>query len=249
MFMLYGFAWAKSMRRTKFSQEPLIFVVTSAGPQWRPVKDCIWTSDVYTEEMFRNRVAIGLVYHEHEDLFVRQFGVERVTSSMICDEIREKLLGMPSPPPIAGVKCLIRTINDLVNMEGMTAAGYDGKKLRILPLRSPSNALISEPKFEVGDSAADFIIDDRKDLKALGQKARWLDFTFEEVKELGPFIWWLGLDNKRVSSLVRRSVTVETDSEVTVLKSKDRSIARKAHALLRYVLSCCRPQISSLGCS
>lgn len=148
---------------------------------------------------------------------------------MVYDEL--VLLGSSSDTSAIDVRDPIMSLNsflmdtELVNWPKATNL----MRAKILPIRAP-NQIVS-----LASAETDFVIVDRTHLgEIFAAQVKTLDFSFDDVRRLDPFIQFLGQSRKRLSETIREITTVD-ESEKQPLHSRQRQIGPKAHALYRYV--------------
>ncbi|OHF03687.1 hypothetical protein CORC01_01006 [Colletotrichum orchidophilum] len=208
--------------RAKFRTMPLIFVPNGEMSGWCTTAECLWSSGA----KIHGRTTLSSIYEDLEDFFVEKLGVQRLTLTMACDELLKKGHGGPSDT-VAKVKETISAINTL--LQSTTSYPDPGPLLKsaIFPIEYPTGKVLLET------ASTQFVIRDRKPLAEMfASKVKFLDFTLDEVHELGNYFSWLGLDSRYISSSVKEISTVAGDSQLR-LRHPDRDIKRRASGIYR----------------
>lgn len=145
---------------------------------------------------------------------------------MAYDELKE-MGGRVPPPSVAAVKETIWALNSLLDT---TADPPDEESIflgTVFPVRYPNKSV----KLQSGRTQ--FAIADRKTLGDIfSPQAKMLDFTLDEVRRLRPFLSWLNLESRYLSTSVREISTV-AGGRMDELQCPDREIRQKAFGLLR----------------
>ncbi|KAF9772494.1 hypothetical protein IL306_009798 [Fusarium sp. DS 682] len=214
---------ATKLRHEKtFAEEPLIYFNIGNVSRWYTVGECLWSSAT----QIRGRVALNDLYPDLEDFFVSFLGVQELTLGMAYDELKEMGSRVP-PPSIVAVKETIWALNSLL---GSTVDQPDENPIfrgTVFPVRYPNGSV----KLQSGRTQ--FAIADRKALRDIfAPQAKMLDFTLDEVRRLRPFLLWLGMETRYLSTSVREISTV-ADGRMDKLQYPDREIMQKADGLPR----------------
>ncbi|ROV88550.1 hypothetical protein VMCG_10385 [Cytospora schulzeri] len=222
--------------RDAFENEALICVPSHDGQSWHKASQCVWS----IAASLRGKVSLNSEYEGFEDFFVNFIGVKPVDLRMAIEELKK--VGSHSGPQavsIQDVKDTVMTVNSLLANE--TRPPPPGKILdhRIFPIRQPSGTI------ECGTGVDDFFIVDREPLRrSFEGSVKFLDFTLDEVVELGPFITWTGLETRYISSCVKEYTSFGGSGE-RALSHPNREIRHKAHALLRVAYHFNSPRTTS----
>ncbi|KAI0975554.1 hypothetical protein F4678DRAFT_417638 [Xylaria arbuscula] len=207
---------------TDLSEEELIQVketfstnalILCAG-EWFTTDACIWSSAT----SIPGKAAINSDWPSMKSFFVQFLGVSPLTLNMVYEELQRK--SGSEDIPISELKQELWQFNSLLAVSEENLDKDPILKSRIFPVRSPDG-----PVALVSVAETDFAIVDRKALGVkFGESAKLLDFTFEEVHRLQPFLEWTGLDKRRLSVKV---------TEVTVLVSNDGKRLRQSRLQLQ----------------
>ncbi|KAF5714682.1 hypothetical protein FMUND_7251 [Fusarium mundagurra] len=219
--------------RKTFAEEPLIYFNVGNVSRWYTVGECLWSSAT----QIRGRVALNDLYPDLEDFFVSFLGVQELTLDMAYDELKEMGSRVP-PPSVAAVKETIWALNSLLDT---TADPPDEEPIfrgTVFPVRYPNKSV----KLQSGRTQ--FAIADRKALGDIfGPQAKMLDFTLDEVRRLRPFLSWLDLEKRYLSTSVREISTV-AGGRMDELQYPDRDIRQKATGLFRIAVHFNSPRTS-----
>lgn len=181
----------------------------------------MWSS----ETAIRGKVILNECWEGHESFFVNKLGVKFLTLQMVYDELRQSLQSSTEE-----VKVAILSFNGLLQTEPSHLDPKPIRKAKIFPVRY-SNGTVVLSSMDVG-----FAIGDRDKLKTQFQdKISLLDFDLEDVCRLKPFFEWVGLQNRYLSTSVRESTSISSDSGRPI-SSRNRDLKRKAYHIARYVL-------------
>lgn len=168
-------------------------------------------------------------YEDLECFFVEFLGVKTLTLELIHDELIR--LGSSPTATVADTVDKIMAMNSyMIDMDPATYPDRDKMMdAKVLPIRYPDSSV------ELASAESDFIIVDRTHLGAIfAPKVQTFDFDFDATCHLRPFIRWLGLDQKYLSSQIREITRVdEEDKQPLGKKYREREICSKAHALYR----------------
>ena len=211
--------------RNKFEADKLIYVPLGRDGQhkWHEVSGCIWSS--------KTRIGSKVTLEEHyanlKPFFVDFLGVRTLTLSMVYEELVR--LGSLPDASIEDTMDHIMSLNSFL-METNPADYPSSSQLvdaNILPIWEVDGTV------SLASSKSDFVICDRTHLeKIFAAKFNELDFIFEDVCRLGPFIEYLGINKKRLSEAVIESTKVDPN-DVQPLARADREIGPKAYSLYR----------------
>ncbi|KAK5625070.1 hypothetical protein RRF57_000786 [Xylaria bambusicola] len=227
--------------RHVFNSEALIYVPERDSGSWYTVSQCIWSTAVHIQ----GRVPLKELYPDLEEFFTDLLGVSRLTLEMAYEDLKVKGNSNPEPP-IQEVKDTIFAFNALLQSSSTSTPRLDPTELlksKIFPIRYPQRSV----KLKVGST--DFAIVDRElYYEAFASQIKLLDFNLDETRRLDPFINWLGLSRRYLSVAVKEISTIETQSRtLRLLKNSRRSIANKAHGLLRIATHYNSPRTGSLS--
>ncbi|KAI8691937.1 hypothetical protein NCS56_00187800 [Fusarium sp. Ph1] len=205
-----------------FAEEPLVYVNIGNTSRWYTAGECLWSSAT----QIRGRVALNDLYPDLEDFFVSFLGVQELTLDMAYDELKEMSARVPSPS-ITAVKETIWALNSLL----VSADDFPDEEPifigKVFPVKYPNGSV----KLQTGRTQ--FAITDRKALGDIfGPQAKILDFSLDEVRRLRPFLSWLGLETRYLSTMVREISTV-AGGRMDRLQYPDRDIRQKADGLYR----------------
>jgi len=201
----------------------LIYFNAGNVSRWYTVSECLWSSAT----QIRGRVALNDLYPDLEDFFVSFLGVQELTLGMAYDELKEMGARVPSPP-IAAVRETIWALNSLLPSTGHLPDKEPVFRGAIFPVKYPNGSV----KLQSG--CTQFAIADRKTLGDIFvPHAKTLDFTLDEVRLLRPFLSWLNLESRYLSTSVREISTV-AGGGMEKLQSPDREINQRAEGLYRY---------------
>ncbi|KAM0492979.1 hypothetical protein ACHAP8_009508 [Fusarium lateritium] len=208
--------------RKAFAEEKLIYFSVGNVSRWYTVSECLWSSAT----QIRGRVALNDLYPDLEDFFVNFLGVQELTLSMAYDELKEMGNRIPCPP-IAAVKDTIWAFNSLLATPERLPDERPVWKGTVFPVKYPNGSV------NLQSGRTEFAIVDRKALGDIfGTRAKTLDFTLDEVRRLQPFLSWLNMGSRYLSTSVREISTVAGD-HLNKLQSLDREIKQKANGLYR----------------
>ncbi|TGJ87512.1 hypothetical protein E0Z10_g1294 [Xylaria hypoxylon] len=201
-----------------FSTRPLIL----AAGSWHTTDACIWSSATYIP----GKAALNSDWPYMKIFFVHFLGVPTLTLNMVYEELQRK--GASENTGISEMKQELWQFNSLLSVSRERLNTSPILNSRVFPVRSPdgSVALLSA-------ASNDFAILDRKVLgMQFGELAKLLDFTFDEVHRLQPFLQWAGLDERRLSVRVTE-VTAPVVSAENMLQESKLQIKPRAYALCR----------------
>ncbi|CAM1500468.1 Fc.00g096300.m01.CDS01 [Cosmosporella sp. VM-42] len=221
-----------------FADEPLIYISANNRTGWHTVTECLWSSAT----QIQGRVALNDLYPDLEDFFVDFLGVQELTLDMAYDELKEK--GSREPPPsVEDVEQTIWAFNSLLQTTESRPNHTAILNSRVFPVRYPNGQV------KLHTARAQFAIFDRKAIGDIFRpQAKFLVFTLDEVRKLKPFLEWLKLDARYLSTMVREISTV-AGGEMTRLRHPDRDIRQKARGLLRIAVHFNSPRTDNNGWS
>ncbi|PYI03189.1 hypothetical protein BO78DRAFT_452009 [Aspergillus sclerotiicarbonarius CBS 121057] len=206
--------------RWEFEQHALIYHKGASDARWYRPSQCLWSTGTEIKGM----VALDGLYEQLPGFFIDLLGVRTLT----LDMIHEKLVDQGrAQAAIGDIKDTIRLLNAYIQVAEVTSNPKQIRESKVLPVRYPNGTvgLIS--------ATIDFAIVDRKHLSDLfSGKAKLLDFRMNEIVQLQPFLRWLGLESRYLSSCTKE-ISMLSEQMHLPLSSPDRNISRKAHALLR----------------
>ncbi|RGP70137.1 hypothetical protein FSPOR_4249 [Fusarium sporotrichioides] len=218
--------------RKVFAEENLIYFNIGNVSRWCTVGECLWSSAT----QIQGRVALNNLYPDLEDFFVNFLGVQELTLSMAYDELKEMGTRDPSPP-IAAVKDTIWALNSLLVTADRLPDRRPVLKGTVFPVKYPNGSV----KLQSGRT--EFAIVDRKAMGDIfGTQAKTLDFTLDDVRRLQPFVSWLNMESRYLSTSVREISTV-ANGRMDKLQSSDREIKQKAEGLYRIAVHYNSPRV------
>jgi hypothetical protein len=201
----------------EFGENPLIF--NPEDGSWHNTYDCLWSTTTRIPGM----IALVEHYEELEDFFVGTLGVEQMTLQMVYDKLKDNTPALS----VTEAKSTLLAFSALLISADEKPARNPVLESQVFPVRGPDGTLELRKGTEI------FAIIDRADLaKDFEGKASLLDFTLEEFRSLQALISWAGLENRVLSVAVKEITSVDSDS-VRPVRSSQRQINRRAHALLR----------------
>ncbi|KAI1773105.1 hypothetical protein F4818DRAFT_443468 [Hypoxylon cercidicola] len=202
-----------------------------ANEKWYKPSQCLWSS---TSTPIRGRVNLSDAYEpEFEQFFVEVLGVRGVDANLVYNELLEL---KPTEASVGHVKDLIWNLNSLLEIEHPNFS-----KLPLLPLRFDGRAFL--PLFD----NSEFAILDRKPLVPIfGDKITLLDFTYQEVFQLKPFIEWAGLEDRYLSRLVKETSTLDSSDKLPI-SDASQDVRTKAYGLYRIATHLKSPRIQQNG--
>ena len=169
-------------------------------------------------------------YDGLESFFLDIIGIQKMTLKMLYDKLSDPDLDV-SLDELKGDLLEFSALLSKVESE-KAVDSLDVFRMRnncIFPVRRPGGEVV----LRSGD--AQFAIVDRAPLAAsFRDKAQLLDFNMEQVRGLGPFIRWTGLQDRFLSTSVRE-IFVPDRTSSRPISEPQREINKKACALLRYI--------------
>ncbi|KAI1418939.1 hypothetical protein F5Y12DRAFT_780524 [Xylaria sp. FL1777] len=204
--------------RETFSTKALVL----AAGGWHTTVACIWSSAT----SIPGRAALNTDWPSMKMFFVHLLGVSILTLNMVYKELQRK--GASENISISEMKQELWQFNSLLAVSQETLNVSPIVKGRVFPVRTPDGSVTL-----LSAAENDFAIVDRKALGIkFGQLAKLLDFTFDEVHRLQPFLEWAGLENRRLSVKVTE-VTAPVSDNGNLLQESERQIKPRAYALCR----------------
>jgi hypothetical protein len=169
-----------------------------------------------------------------EAFFVDCLKVAKPTLDMLAQELQleaRSLAGVELSNEDVSVRKM-KVIIQAINSMSLNNSGPVREKLRlspIFPVRYEDGSLRLET------AAGEFSIRDREIYwKAFNKRVPMLELTLEEVHELGPFLCWMDLESRYLSSRVtERSEFNGTQDDCSMRLTEDLRI--RATAIFRYV--------------
>ncbi|KAF2965913.1 hypothetical protein GQX73_g7664 [Xylaria multiplex] len=195
-------------------------LILAAG-SWHTTDACIWSSATYIP----GKAALNTDWPSLKMFFVHFLGVPTLTLNMVYKELQRK--GASENTSISEMKQELWQFNSLLSVSQERLSAEPILNSRVFPVRSPdgSVALLSA-------ASNDFAVVDRKALGLrFNELAKLLDFTFDEVHRLQPFLAWAGLDERRLS--VRVAEVTAPVVSAHLLRESKLQIQPRAYALCR----------------
>ncbi|KAL4924172.1 uncharacterized protein BDV17DRAFT_301281 [Aspergillus undulatus] len=218
--------------REQFENSSFVYLESADGKKWHKPSECLWS----TVTDIKGMVALNDVYEELSEFFIDLLSVRTLTLQMVHDKLVEQGSRQSS---VEEVKETIWHLNSYMQSESNLPDPRRVLTARIFPVRYPNGSV------ELCSGDLDFAIADRKHLMGLfSGNAKILDFNVNEIARLEPFLRWLGLNKRYLSSSVKEISSLRGDSSRS-LTLPDRNIARKAHGLLRIAVHFRSPRISN----
>lgn len=188
------------------------------------MEDCIWSS--VSASGVGSRTNLATQYPTLEAFFVRKVGVEKLTLSMVYDEL---LSLSPQDTTVAEFKTQIWSFNSLLKTETLGEGQTPPLLLEkpILPIRYPGGQVCLRA------ANTQFAVVDHKSLgDRFHDKVKTLDFHDREVRKLKPFLRWAGLEDRYISCKVKETTNLGSGDNFPVSEPRY-NIRKKAHGLLR----------------
>ncbi|KAL4958989.1 uncharacterized protein BDV14DRAFT_22393 [Aspergillus stella-maris] len=207
--------------REKFETETLICDEPAGDkPRWYKSSECLWSSPTEIKGM----LTLDDKYEELPEFFIELLGVRTLSLQMVHDKLVEQGKGQAS---VEEVKETVWLLNSYFQHETNLPSPQQVLEAKVFPVRYPTGGT------QLCSDAANFAIPDRKHLSDLfSGKAKFLDFSTNEIARLEPFITWAGQEKRYLSNVVKEISTVRGESHRSS-NSPGLNIARKAHGLLR----------------
>lgn len=187
---------------------------------WYRVDQCIWSSEVEIGGM----APLEEKYPLLEEWFVDFLGVADLTPEILINELK----GRWGPQKtFSEMKQGLLKLSSLLQEAETKPDAAEFRKCSVFPVHD------ADGTERLCTDEAWFTIEDRKPLgEIFRDKVSFLDFTFEEVRELRHLISWLGYESRYLSAYVKETTAIGTDERIRVYR-KDRQITDKAYALTR----------------
>lgn len=188
---------------------------------WYKVSQCLWSSAT----QIRGMITLNDHYGSMNGFFVDFLGVATLTLQMVYEELMEK--GASDRTTIPQVKETIWAFNSLLAAERELPNPEPILNGQLFPVKYPKGST------RLRSAKVAFAIVDRKPLEdAFRDKAKFLDFSLDEVRQLKPFLQWAGLEDRYLSATTKEVSALEGGSQGPI-SSPERDIKKKAHALFR----------------
>ncbi|OJD13250.1 hypothetical protein AJ78_06272 [Emergomyces pasteurianus Ep9510] len=217
--------------REQFEKYSLIYHESNNVSNWYRPDQCLWS----TVTDIKGMVALNSLYDDLSSLFIKVLGVRTLTLEMVHDKLVEQGRGRAS---VDEIKETIRLLNSYLE-RGREHELPNPKRLtksKVFPVKHLNGTV------KLCSFATDFAIADRKHLLDLfSDKAKFLDFGVNDILGLEPFLRWVGLEPRYLSTSTKEISSLVGDSHRS-LTSPDRNIALKAYGLLRIAVHCKSPR-------
>ncbi|KAL5044287.1 hypothetical protein BDW71DRAFT_199144 [Aspergillus fruticulosus] len=219
--------------REKFETEALIYDEPAGDkPRWYKPSECLWSSPTEIKGM----LTLDDKYEELSEFFIELLGVRILSLQMVHDKLVEQGRGQAL---VEEVKETVWLLNSYFQHETNLLSPHQVLEAKVFPVKYPTGGT------QLCSDAADFAIPDRKHLSDLfSGKAKFLDFSTNEIARLEPFLAWAGQEKRYLSNVVKEISTVRGDSHRS-LNSPGFNIARKAHGLLRIAVHFRSPRLAN----
>jgi hypothetical protein len=209
---------SKDKLRMAFGHQSLIFATKMGEGGWYTASECLWSSSTD----IRGRVAIDEHYEELETLFITVLGIECLTLQMVYDDLKND-----RHSSLSAVRSLLWSFTSLLQTEQESVDRQPLLKANIFAVKYPGGTT------QLRSAETEFAIPDREHLSTrFKDKVKMLDFSLEDLRFLGPFLKWAGLDYRRLSNSVEQITSVSA-SQTYPIGSVHRDLKHKAHAILR----------------
>ncbi|KAB8261764.1 hypothetical protein BDV32DRAFT_148089 [Aspergillus pseudonomiae] len=170
-------------------------------------------------------IALNDEYEGLWEFFDDITGVQTLTLDMVITKLVDQ--GSTSAS-IEEVKETIWLLNKYLQTDDEVPDSQSIWDAKVFPVRDVNGQTLPRSCDEA------FSIADRKHLYDwFAGKARFLDFSVNDIHRLGPFLNWVGLERRYLSVSVKDISRVGNDAQQSLV-SKDRNIALRAYGLLRY---------------
>ncbi|TLD20697.1 hypothetical protein PspLS_08606, partial [Pyricularia sp. CBS 133598] len=206
--------------RLAFTYTRRILAVKNHQPGWYKTSECLWSSPTTVQD----KATLKDYYGSLEDFFTRILGVQMLTVDMVYNELKQTT----AQERVERVKELIKSFSAQLQMDQEPQGDPDSllDEVAFLPVRYPDGQVALE------SAETEFAIIDRQRLGELFQdKIKLLDYTFEEVHNLDPFLKWARLDHRYLSRQVK--TTTSAPHAKRPVAEPNRNLEFKAHALVR----------------
>lgn len=209
--------------RDSFETKALIYSDHNSTSGWHKPSECVWsdTTHIY------GKIALNSQYSEFKDLFLEELQVPQLDLKMVLDQLLEaRALNLP----VAEVKGLLKTLNSFLRAEPNPPSPGRLLKAPVFPIRDPRSGNVT-----LCTSNIQFALVDREGPPSqFIEKARVLDFTLQEIRQLEPLFAWTRLESRYLSRCMKETSRLGNGVGAPI-SQPHRDIRRKAHALLRYV--------------
>lgn len=195
-------------------------MVTSQGQTgWYKTSDTLWSSSA----PIRGKVTLDTHYSDLKTLFVNKLGVKSLTLDMVYDELTQD----PPSNSQEDIKVAMLSLSNFLRDERTFLRPDRVRRAKIFPVKYGDNEVV----LRSGD--AHFAIADRAHLEERFRgRVALLNFDLEELQQLRPFFFWVGLADRFLSNSVREITSVAPDSG-RPLRVLNRELSRKAYYILR----------------
>ncbi|KAJ3566247.1 hypothetical protein NPX13_g7209 [Xylaria arbuscula] len=207
--------------RETFEEEALIYASVDDQTSWYKPSQCVWSKSA----RLRGRVSLDEEYERLEGLFTHVLGVKYVDLQMAIDELKHTASRPSSSVP--EVKNSIWTVNSLLVSETSLPSPSGIIESSIFPVHYPSGGVKCQPI-----QTEFFVVDRELSRKSFMSKVKLLDFSLKEVKDLRPFLNWLGLQDRYLSCCTKE-VTSFPGQGATLISTPSFQIRHKAYAFLQ----------------
>jgi hypothetical protein len=208
--------------RKAFEDSELVFAVIDGQSGWHKLSQCLWSKTTH----IRGRVVLNTLYPNLEDFFL-DLGVPTLHLEMVYSELKD--MGKSENATVTEVVQAIWIFNSFIRHRRDLPDPDPIINGNLFPVRYPDGQV------KRLSARTDFAIVDRKRLAdAFRHQAKFLDFTFDEVQTLRPFLVWVGLESRYLSTTVREVSALDGNVKEPI-SSPVRDIRNKAHALFRCV--------------
>lgn len=130
---------------------------------------------------------------------------------------------------VSDVKELLKTLNSFLRAELNPPSPSRLLNARVFPVREPSSGNVI-----LCTSNTQFALVDREGPPSrFREMVRVLDFTLQEIRQLGPLLTWTRLESRYLSRYMMETSCLG-DGVTTPISQPHRDLRRKAPALLRY---------------
>ncbi|KAL4796623.1 hypothetical protein BDV19DRAFT_398235 [Aspergillus venezuelensis] len=216
--------------RNQFERNSLIFHEGGGSKHWYTPSECLWSEVTDIKGM----ISLNDVYDDLSEFFTEKLGVRTLSLQMVNDKLVEQGRGQVS---IDEVKETIWLLNSYLQEDDNHPDSTNALNSKIFPVKSPDGSV------KLCSHTVDFAVPDRKHLSTqFAEKAKFLDFSVNDVARLEPFLRWTGLHRRYLSSLVKEITSLRADSSERLVPP-ERNISRKAHGLLRVAVHYNSPRL------
>lgn len=222
--------------RERFETAKLLWIQSDMS-SWKSPSSYLWSSKAQLTDKLTvsGQYGRGEYRKELKAFFVNCLKVAEPTLRMLADELQLTALPFAGLEPaekdvsVERINIVIEVINSLPLYEPCPIR-QNLLSSSIFPVRWEDSSLSLE------SSETEFSIRDREDYwKAFNKKVPMLEFTLEEVNEQGPFLRWMGLEDRYLSSRVtERSEFSGTPEQCSERLTSD--LRFRASAIFRYLL-------------